>query len=282
LVALGLLSLVGSAHARVYSFPTISILGANEVPAISSDGSATAEVIYNDVTNTIYWTVNYVLDSGSTSLTLAHFHGPAAPGVGAGIQVNMAPSVSSASGFWSGSAVISEGQEADLLAGLYYINLHSNVETGGELRGQCLVGPATRSYDDRPVDSTQETSAVTGSPGISVLNAAYDEASNDLTFAVTWNTLTGPVTAAHFHGPGGVGVSAPPLVFVHTLPGFDLVNASGIFVGTVNLSPTEEGYLTSDQLYINLHTGTNTNGEVRGQVNSAVAVPVELSIFQSD
>lgn len=274
------LTLMGgtSAWSTVHVFPEVICLGANETPPVASTGVATAEVVYNDATNTLYWTVDYVLDVGSTTLTDAHFHGPAAPGVPAGVQVPMSPSVSTASGSFSGMAVISGAQEADLLAGLYYINLHSNVETGGELRGQVIEAAATKAYADRPVDSSQETSGVSGTPGSGVFNGAYDEATNRMTFAVTWNALTGAVTGMHFHGPGAVGVPADIEI---PLSGFDAAD-TGIFADSVTLNATQETDLLADLWYINLHTSLNPSGEVRGQIDNAVTVPVELSVFTAD
>ena len=38
-----------------------------------------------------------------------------------------------------GSATISASQETDLLAGLWYVNVHSTAFGGGEIRGQVLV-----------------------------------------------------------------------------------------------------------------------------------------------
>jgi hypothetical protein len=66
-----------------------------------------------------------------------HFHGPALPNQNAGVQVNtgvVGPPV-------IGNAIISELQEADLLAGLWYLNLHTTAFGGGEIRGQVLVVP---------------------------------------------------------------------------------------------------------------------------------------------
>jgi hypothetical protein len=40
----------------------------------------------------------------------------------------------------SGSAIIDNFQAADLLAGLWYINIHTQVHPGGEIRGQVMVG----------------------------------------------------------------------------------------------------------------------------------------------
>jgi hypothetical protein len=40
-----------------------------------------------------------------------------------------------------GNAILSAAQEADLLAGLWYLNLHTTSFGGGEIRGQVLAAP---------------------------------------------------------------------------------------------------------------------------------------------
>ena len=50
------------------------------------------------------------------------------------------------------------------------------------------------------------------------------------------------------------------------------------------LSQTDQSLseLLSDLWYINLHTSSNPGGEVRGQIDNAVVVPVELSVFTTE
>ncbi len=95
--------------------------------------------------------------------------------------------------------------------------------------------------------------------GTGTLTATYDTDSNTLKYHVEYQGLTGPVRAAHFHGPAEAGVNAKPQVPVKTP--FD--------------SPIDESAtLTADQAkdlldgkwYFNLHTAANPGGEVRGQV----------------
>jgi hypothetical protein len=45
-----------------------------------------------------------------------------------------------------GNATITEVQEAQLLAGLLYINIHSEFRPGGEIRGQVSVIPEPGTY----------------------------------------------------------------------------------------------------------------------------------------
>jgi hypothetical protein len=97
-------------------------------------GGGTATVTYDDVTNMLTWNVTFSNLSGP--VVAAHFHGPAVPASDAGIQVTISdltsPSV--------GSMAITEGQEADLLGGLWYLNYHTSACGGGEIRGQVSGG----------------------------------------------------------------------------------------------------------------------------------------------
>lgn len=97
-------------------------------------GTGTAIVTFDDVTNLLSWNVSY---SGlSAGVTAAHFHGPALPDQGAGIQVGIGtanPAI--------GSATLSASQAADLLNELWYVNIHTSNFTAGEIRGRVTVVP---------------------------------------------------------------------------------------------------------------------------------------------
>ena len=65
--------------------------------------------------------------------TAAHFHGPAEAGKNAGVAVAIPNAASSPA---EGSATLTDAQAADLMAGKYYINVHTAANPGGEIRGQ--------------------------------------------------------------------------------------------------------------------------------------------------
>jgi hypothetical protein len=68
---------------------------------------------------TLTWTATYTGLSGPA--TAAHFHGPAAPGANAGVVL---PFPSAASPI-QGTATLTEAQAIDLLAGRWYVNIHT-------------------------------------------------------------------------------------------------------------------------------------------------------------
>ena len=95
-------------------------------------------------------------------------------------------------------------------------------------------------------------SAATGSVDVS-----YDTASKRLTWTGTYSGLTGPATAAHFHGPAEEGKNAPVMI--------PSPQASPIS-GSATLTDAQAAELTAGRTYFNIHTAANPGGEIRGQV----------------
>ena len=110
--------------------------GKSEVPPTASAGTGTADVTYDKGTKTLTWEVTYQGLTGPAKA--AHFHGPAAAGANAGVQVDIGK-MGLASPM-HGSATLTAAQEADLLAGKWYINIHTAANPNGEIRGQVVPG----------------------------------------------------------------------------------------------------------------------------------------------
>ena len=97
-------------------------------------------MVYDDVTNLLSWNITYTGLLGTP--TVSHFHGPAPVGFNAGVEVDIVlNSGGSIASPMIGSATITDDQETDLLAGLWYINIHTDAFPGGEIRGQVNVVP---------------------------------------------------------------------------------------------------------------------------------------------
>ena len=106
------------------------LTGAQEVPAVNTGGSGTLDATYDKGTHRLAYTVNYSGLSGPA--TAAHFHGPAAPGQNAGVVVPIANPADPI----RGEQTLSDTQAADLLAGRWYVNVHTRAHPAGEIRGQ--------------------------------------------------------------------------------------------------------------------------------------------------
>ncbi len=105
--------------------------GKSEVPANASTGTGTADLDYDPASKKLTWKLTYTGLSGPA--TAAHFHGPAEAGKNAGVAVAIPNATASPA---EGSATLTDAQAADLVAGKYYINVHTAANPGGEIRGQ--------------------------------------------------------------------------------------------------------------------------------------------------
>jgi hypothetical protein len=99
----------------------------------ASDGDGAALFAYDTGTRALAWTVSY--RKLSEPVTGAHLHGPATPEEEAPVVVPIAMSASPI----SGGATLTSGQAADMIAGRWYIDLHTSADPDGEIRGQVEV-----------------------------------------------------------------------------------------------------------------------------------------------
>lgn len=92
----------------------------------------------------------------------------------------------------------------------------------------------------------------------------YDPDTRQVTWNVTCNDLSSPVTMAHFH-VGAVGKNGDPVVWL-TKVGSTSTAIEGPIKGERTLTPDQAKDFVAGSLYINVHTKDHPDGEVRGQV----------------
>ena len=121
-----------------------------------------------------------------------------------------------------------------------------------------FAGPAFAEKLKATLDGKSETPPNT-SAGIGTADIDYDAATKKLSWKVTYSGLTGPATAAHFHGPAGPADKAGVAVAIP--------NATTSPVeGSAMLTDAQAADLTAGKYYVNIHTAANPGGEIRGQV----------------
>ena len=119
--------LVGTAaHAEMMKF-SAELTGAAGVPPTDSAAIGTVEVTLDTDAKTVAWVVT--TDGLSGDPTASHIHGPAAATETAGPVIDTLAAL-------EGSAPITDEQIADLTAGMYYYNVHTEKYPDGEIRGQ--------------------------------------------------------------------------------------------------------------------------------------------------
>lgn len=122
----------GAAYAEEMKMMT-ELSGSEEVPPVETSATGMTDIMYNSENGMLTWTLEYSGLSGDA--TAAHFHGPADEGENAPPVV---PIEEFASGS-EGSAEITAEQAEQMMAGKWYVNVHTAANPGGEIRGQVMT-----------------------------------------------------------------------------------------------------------------------------------------------
>ena len=112
--------------------------GASEVPPTTTSGKGSVTATYDPATKVLTWEGNFSGLSGPA--TAAHFHGPAEVGKNAAPAVWISEKGQNLASPFKGTATLTDAQAADLEKGLWYANVHTEANKGGEIRGQIVKG----------------------------------------------------------------------------------------------------------------------------------------------
>ena len=121
-----------------------------------------------------------------------------------------------------------------------------------------FAGPAFAEKFKATLDGKSEVPP-NASAGTGTADVDYDAATKKLTWKLTYSGLSGPATAAHFHGPADPGKNAGVKVPITNA-------ASSPVEGSAVLTDEQAADLKAGKYYINIHTAANPGGEIRGQV----------------
>ena len=111
----------------------VQLTGAQQVPAVQTDGTATADLTYDPSTRALSWSVTY---SGlSSPVTMAHFH-VGAEGKNGKPALWLTKKGSAVASPITGNATLTSAQAKEFQAGDWYINVHTKDHPAGEVRGQ--------------------------------------------------------------------------------------------------------------------------------------------------
>lgn len=229
---------------------TAVLSGANEVPAIASDGQGLmiATLSGNQVK------LHMVFRGLSSGLVGAHIHnapagenGPVIADLDTLIFGNVID------GTWDPTGFLDA-----LMAGELYVNVHTENNPGGEIRGQLVMSEGL--WFDALLDGDNEVPSIeTSGRGVGMINVSPDL--TQITYYILYDSLSSAVTGSHFHS-GIAGANGGVLIDLS-----DDINGN-IISGTKEL---EDGLATvrsllEGGLYLNVHTENNPGGEIRGQV----------------
>ncbi len=247
-----------------------NLFGSSEVPAVMSQGAGSLLFELHD--DTLIATGSWAGLSSPIAFAIgggAHIHqAPAGRNAGIAFLLNFSADMDTLGAILDANNVfvLNADQQAALLNDEFYINIHSENFTGGELRGQVLPLSVARFIIE--LSANQEVL-----PQLSFAHGkmvASLDANNNLTLSGTYNELESDlnvdiVGGAHIHGAqagenGGIK-------FVLTPSPED--NRNGTFNTVDNTFTLNEGQVDSllaRQLYVNIHSLDIPSGELRGQV----------------
>lgn len=242
----------------------VTLSGDQENPPTGSAGSGTGTFDVNLLTGALSGSINV---SGFT-VTAAHIH-DALAGLNGPIIVGLEQD-SADPAVWNvpANATLSAASIDRLLAGALYVNAHSDLFPGGEVRAQLL--PANINLFFANLSAREE-------PGFVEASGAARGAltvNTDTLGVVAHVTLSGidSPTAAHIH-QGFAGVNGPVSIGLTQDP----ADAAHFFVENATLSQAAFDALLAGGLYFNVHTEANPDGHVRGQI-----VPANVMVAIAD
>lgn len=144
------LGALGSAQTALFQFP---LQTSQVVPPVGTGASGSGMLSLNPLTGNVTVAGSYAGLAGTQ--TLVHLHGPALAGASAPVVATLTGS-GGTSGSFSGLALLNVTQSAEVLAGKFYLDVHTTTSPDGELRGQvCRLAVAvTRNSGANPQSYT--------------------------------------------------------------------------------------------------------------------------------
>jgi hypothetical protein len=134
----------GPVQAQTFTFTAVLTSGQEPPPNTNtSKAFGVAFVTFNTDTGELCFSISYDEFTLTSAETVAHFHAPAPPGVNAAVIIPLPPG-SPKNGCVTPE--LTEDLKRELFRGLWYVNIHTEKNMGGEIRGQLLpqVAPVFR------------------------------------------------------------------------------------------------------------------------------------------
>lgn len=232
---------------------TAKLDGAQEVPAVTTTAYGLGTFNLSKDQSKLKF---YVVAQGlSGAITAAHFH-TGAMGVDGPVSTDLTTMI-------NGNIISGEVDPTafltDLKAGNIYINMHTTANAGGEIRGQ-LKYDTKLTFDARLNGAQQVPAIITNAAAISSIK--LNNTLDTLWYDVVADGLSGAITSSHFHA-GAAGVSGSVVIDLSASVVGNRITDT--IVGAALTPALINNFLKGD-IYLNIHTTANPNGEIRGQV----------------
>lgn len=134
LTAAGLVGSTAIALAAQTSFD-VPLSGQEQSPPVQTSGTGTAHLTYDPQTRVMKWSIEY---SGlSSPVTMAHFH-RGAKGQNGPVVIWLSKRGEPVSSPITGQQTLTAAEAKQMMAGDWYINVHTKDHPAGEIRGQVV------------------------------------------------------------------------------------------------------------------------------------------------
>jgi hypothetical protein len=231
--------------------------GQQEVPAVTTTGQGVATMVLNGTRDTLC--ISIYTAGSPTMLNGIHLHSGAA-GTNGAVVVDLSPFLvnGNVKTVITGAALTS-ALISDMITGDIYVNAHTDANPNGEIRGQVKL-ESDFPYRAELNGLNEVPLVVTAARGLGVFNLSLDK--KKLMYWITADGLSGTIGGAHLHvgaagSNGAVVVDLSPSIMGNSIIGVADVSAIPGFVAN----------LEADDIYVNIHTAANPNGEIRAQLN---------------
>ena len=264
LIALGILFVVSAtadARGEATTIGLIATMNApSEVPAPAGDVSAARGTFTATATQSangaaLQWQLTFTGLTGPGTAAHIHIAGRGQPGP---VSVPLCGPCTSPA---SGTANVDAAVLAALENGGAYVNVHTDTNKPGEIRGQVGVTAPVRTTLTSRQEVPKPKGAVGPARGSFSATVTKEATTGAITWQLSFSRLTGRAVAAHIHigRTGRAGPVAVPLCSPcrSGQRGSTAVNAATLAA------------LAAGRAYVNVHTRSNAAGEIRGQLPAA-------------
>lgn len=241
-----------------------TLASANETPTPKGDVTTARGAFSGTLTRTttgasLSWRLEF---TGLTAAaTAAHIHAGVPGKAGPVIVPLCSPCASNAHGTANITPTVLEA----IQNGSTYVNVHTNTNPAGEIRGQLGTVDTVRVRLGMGQERPRPKATLARATGFFTATVTKVGSEGTITWRLTFSGLTSRAIAAHIHS--GARGKAGPVIVPLCAP-----CKSGAS-GRVNADQSVLTALESGDTYVNVHTRKNPAGEIRGQIR-----PVALTL----
>lgn len=240
------------------------LTGGAEVPAVTTAATGTAQFSLNSTFTAINYSVQ--VEGLSGAIMGAHLH-EAVAGATGGVVVDLSGDVmgNTISGTISGTD-LTDALIVELLESGIYLNVHTAANPNGEIRAQ--INRVAREGYSVDLTGAQEVPSVTTSAsggGIVTINRER----NNAHVMLVVKDLSGPIASSHIHNAAAGSTGGVEFNLTTWFAGTGTTDGAYGYLTAADLpamGPTAELKFRNNEMYVNVHTDANPNGEVRGQI----------------